>query len=73
MYYPRLRDLREDRDLVQKKIAVVLGIGQRVCSNYEAGKREIPVHLIVRLADFYGTSTGYILGRMNGIAPYRHK
>lgn len=35
MYYPRLRDLREDRDLAQKEIAAILGIDQRVYSNYE--------------------------------------
>ena len=42
MYYSRLKDLREDNDLVQKQIADVLGIDQRVYSNYETGKREIP-------------------------------
>ncbi len=44
VYLPRLRDLREDNDLKQKEIASVLGIDQRVYSNYETGKREIPVH-----------------------------
>lgn len=62
MYYPRLRDLREDRDLVQKEVAAYLGINQRVYSNYEIGKREIPTRFIVSLAKFYGTSTDYILG-----------
>ena len=62
MYYPRLRDLREDRDLAQKEIAAILGIDQRVYSNYETGKREIPTHFIIELAKFYKTSTDYILG-----------
>ena len=70
MYYPRLKDLREDRDLVQKEVAAVLGIDQRTYSNYETGKREIPVHLLVMLADFYCTSTDYILGRTNQNKPY---
>lgn len=65
MYYPRLRDLREDRDLMQKEVAAVLGIDQRVYSNYETGKREIPTRFVVQLADFYKTSTDYILGRTN--------
>ena len=65
MYYPRLKDLREDRDLMQKEIAAVLGIDQRVYSNYETGKREIPTRIVVKLADFYKTSTDYILGRTN--------
>ena len=70
MYYPRLRDLREDRDLVQKEVAAVLGIDQRVYSNYEIGKREIPTRFLAVLADFYGTSTDYILGRTNYPKPY---
>ena len=65
MYYPRLKDLRTDRDMKQKEIAAVLGIDQRVYSNYETGKREIPAHFLVVLADYYGTTTDYILGRTN--------
>lgn len=71
MYYPRLKDLREDNDLMQKEVAAVLGIDQRVYSNYETGKREIPTRFVVLLADFYKTSTDYILGRTNTIKPYK--
>ena len=53
MYYPRLKDLREDKDLTQKEVASFLGIDQRVYSNYEIGKREIPTHFIVALSTFY--------------------
>jgi transcriptional regulator with XRE-family HTH domain len=63
MYYPRLRDLREDADKAQKEIAAILGIDQRVYSNYETGKREIPVHHLIILADYYGTTIDYIVGR----------
>lgn len=66
-YYRRLRELREDNDLVQKEIANFLGIDQRVYSNYEIGKREIPTHFVISLADFYKTSTDYILGRTDKI------
>lgn len=62
MYYPRLKDLREDKDLVQKEIAAFLGIDQRVYSNYEIGKREIPTRFVIQLARFYKVSTDYILG-----------
>lgn len=62
MYYPRLRDLREDHDLKQKEIAAYLDIDQRVYSNYETGKREIPTRFVVALAKYYKTSTDYILG-----------
>ena len=63
MYYPRLKDLREDHDLKQKEVAAVLGIDQRVYSNYETGKREIPLHLLIELAEYYQTSTDYLVGR----------
>ena len=73
MYYPRLKDLREDHDLVQKQVAAMLGIDQRVYSNYETGKRDIPTRFVIQLADFYATSTDYILGRTNDSKPYRKK
>ena len=63
MYLPRLRDLREDKDMKQKEVAAILGIDQRVYSNYETGKREIPLHHLVALADFYHVTTNYLLGR----------
>ena len=62
MYYPKLKDLREDKDLMQKQIADILGIDQRVYSNYETGKREIPTRYIIKLAEFYSVSSDYILG-----------
>lgn len=70
MYYARMRDLREDHDLVQKEVAAYLGIDQRVYSNYETGKREIPTHFVSMLADFYETSADYILGRTDETRPY---
>lgn len=66
MFLPRLRDLREDHDMKQKEIAAILGIDQRVYSNYEIGKREIPLHHLMTLADFYHVSVDYILGRKGG-------
>ena len=69
----RLRDLREGRDLTQKEVAAVLGIDQRVYSNYETGKREIPARLVIKLAELYGTSTDYIFGRTAVHKPYPAK
>jgi len=46
----------------QKEVAAVLGIDQRVYSNYETGKREIPTHLLIKLAKLYDVSTDYLLG-----------
>lgn len=71
MYYPRLKDLREDNDMTQNQIAEILGIDQRVYSIYETGKREIPTRLVIKLANFYHTSTDYILGRTSNKTPYK--
>ena len=65
MYYQRLKDLRQDKELVQKQVADILGIDQRVYSNYETGKREIPSRFVVKLAEFYHVSSDYILGISN--------
>lgn len=73
MHFTRLRDLREDRDLLQKDVANILGITQTVYSRYERGFQTIPVIHLLKLADFYNTSTDYILGRTNIIAPYPKK
>jgi len=63
MHFPRLLDLRQDADKSQKEIAALLEIDQRTYSNYETGKREMPVHFLIVLADFYQTSIDYIVGR----------
>lgn len=60
--YQRIRDCREDKDWKQKQVAAMLGIDQRVYSNYETGKRKIPVDLLIKLAKIYGVSTDYLLG-----------
>lgn len=65
MYFQRLRDLREDRDLNQTQIAKLLFTSQTVYSRYERGERTIPVEHLLILADFYDVSTDYILGRTN--------
>lgn len=63
MYLPRLRDLREDRDMTQAQVASLLGIDQRVYSNYETGKRGIPLRHLIVLADYYHVTVDYLLGR----------
>lgn len=63
MYLPRLRNLREDMDLSQAQVAAILGIDQRVYSNYETGKRDIPLRHLVTLADYYHVTTDYLLDR----------
>ncbi len=65
MYFPRLRDLREDMDMNQTQVAKLLFTSQTVYSRYERGFQTIPVEHLLILADFYGVSTDYILGRTN--------
>ena len=65
MRYQRIRDLREDADLYQKHLADILHCSQRIYSNYERGDVDIPTHVLIQLADFYGTTTDYLLGRTN--------
>ena len=69
MHFQRLKDLREDRDLLQKDVAEILGITQTVYSRYERGFQTIPVIHLLKLADFYDTTTDYILGRTNDPQP----
>ncbi len=57
----RVRDLREDHDLTQQKVADALGITQRKYSYVETGTQPLTDELLVRLAQFYGVSTDYIL------------
>lgn len=59
----RLKDLREDNDVKQKQLAEYLNIKQNTYSQYENGKREIPIEMLWKLADFYNTSVDYIIGR----------
>lgn len=61
--YRRLKDTRTDRDFTQKEIANALGIDFRQYSRYENGTNQIPVNYLIALADFYGVTTDYLLGR----------
>lgn len=65
MYFPRLRDLREDSDKAQREVAEYLGIQQTVYSRYERGYQTIPLEHLIRLADFYQVSLDYLTGRTN--------
>ena len=63
MLYRRIRDLREDRDLTQREMGVILNCSQRVYSNYERGDLDIPTEILIKLADFHDVSVDYILNR----------
>lgn len=61
----RIRELREDSDLTQKQISNMLMCDQSLYSKYERGEREIPLSLLIQLADFYNTSLDYLTFRTN--------
>ncbi len=58
----RIRDLREDMDLRQIDVAAATGIEQKTLSNYETGKTNPDSHAIIKLAEFFGVTTDYLLG-----------
>ena len=67
----RLKDIREDRDITQKEIADYLHIKQNTYSQYESGKRQLPIEALIALADYYHVSTDYLLGVSDIPNPYR--
>ena len=73
MRFKRIRDLREDKDLYQKDIALILGISQQYYSEYENGNYTIPVEHLIKLARFYNTSVDYILGLTDNKDPYKKR
>ncbi len=68
--YRRIRDLREDADLLQKDMADYLHCTQVSYSHYELGKRDIPTDILIKLAKFHNTSTDYLLGLTDCRDPY---
>lgn len=69
--YKRIRDLREDKDLSQTKIAKFLNMSQTGYSKYEVGTNDIPTKILIQLAKFYNTSVDYLLGITDEIKPYK--
>ncbi len=70
MKYQRIEDLRIDADKTQAEIAAVLNCNRNVYRRYEKGIYDIPVWALIKLADYYGVSTDYLLGRTQQRRPY---
>ena len=68
--FENIRNLRLDNGYTQKQIAEMLGISQNTYSQYEIGVLNYPVDALIKLADFYGVSVDYLLGRTNEKKPY---
>ena len=63
MKFQRIQDLRTDADMSQKQLSEILHISQRSYSHYETGSRNIPVEMLIRLANDYDISVDYLIGR----------
>ena len=63
MVFERIRELREDNDFKQEKLAQVLGVRQTTYSKYELGKINVPIDILIKIADFYHVSLDYLVGR----------
>lgn len=61
--YPKIRDLREDKDISQAQMGQILSCSQRVYSNYERGDIDIPTKILIAIAEFHHVSVDYLLGR----------
>ena len=66
----RLKDLREDLDITQSEIANYLNIKQNTYSQYENEQRQIPIEMLIKLADYYKVSTDYLLRLTDVRKPY---
>jgi transcriptional regulator with XRE-family HTH domain len=66
----KIRDMREDHDLTQQQIAEYLKCDQSLYSKYEREERDVPLHIMVKLAVFYKTIVDYLVGLTNEKAPY---
>lgn len=63
--YRRIRDLREDKDLTQEKLAKILNLSQRTYSRYENADSMMPLDILIQIADFHDVSIDYLLERTN--------
>lgn len=66
----RIKDLREDKDMLQRDVAGLLNISQTNYSKYELGKINIPINTLKKLALIFDTSIDYLLGLTNERKPY---
>ena len=63
MKFQRIQDLRTDADMSQRELSEILHISQRSYSHYETGSRNIPIEMLIRLANYYDISVDYLIGR----------
>ena len=67
----KIRDMREDNDLTQQQIAEYLECDRSLYSKYERGERDVPLDIMIKLAQFYKTSIDYLVVLTENKKPYR--
>ena len=67
----KIRDMREDHDLTQQQVAKYLMCDQSLYSKYERGERDVPLRVMLQLAQLYKTSLDYLVGLTEDKRPYR--
>ena len=73
MKFETIRNLRIDGGYTQAQIAEYLNVKQNTYSQYEIGTLNYPIDVLMKLADFYGVSVDYLLGRTAVKTPYPKK
>lgn len=68
-HFPHIRSMREDHNLTQRQLAAKLNMAQPQYNRYEQGLREVPLTVLIQLADLYDTTTDYLLGRTDNPSP----
>ncbi len=61
-YRKRMRALREDRDLTQREVGLVINKSQQGYSHIEDGRAELKIDDLIKLCKFYGVSADYFIG-----------
>ncbi|HBV95549.1 MAG: hypothetical protein JL50_09670 [Peptococcaceae bacterium BICA1-7] len=61
----RLKELRTEKDISQEELGLIMSLSKSTISLYESGKREPDYETLKKLADYFGCSTDYLLGKTN--------
>lgn len=61
----RLKDLRQSMGVTQVKLAEILDVKQSAICNWETYDRQGNLENIVKVADYFGVSVDYLIGRTN--------
>lgn len=61
-YRERLKELLDDNDIKQKRLAKEIGLTESVISNYTTGRSNMPIEVLVKVAEYFGVTVDYLAG-----------